>query len=75
MLVLTRRIGETLLIELPTGETIRATVTGVNGNQARLGTQAPEDVRIVRESCYFVKNWPDSYSNSPILLAAVNCQQ
>jgi len=32
MLVLTRRLGETLLIELPTGETIRVTVTGPKGN-------------------------------------------
>lgn len=32
MLILTRRVGETLLIELPTGETIRVPVTGPNGN-------------------------------------------
>ena len=35
MLVLTRRVGETLVIELPNGETICLTVTGVKGNQVR----------------------------------------
>ena len=35
MLILTRRPGETIIIELPTGERITVTVLGVKGNQAR----------------------------------------
>jgi carbon storage regulator len=49
MLILTRRPGETLIIELPNGERIDVTVLGVKGNQVRLGTEAPDDVPIVRE--------------------------
>jgi carbon storage regulator len=49
MLVLTRREGETLIIELPTGEKIAVTVLGVKGNQVRIGTAAPDDISIVRE--------------------------
>ena len=46
MLILTRHPGETIVIELPTGERIQVTVLGVKGNQARLGIGAPE------------KSWP-----------------
>ena len=49
MLILTRRPGETLIIELPTGERITVTVLEVKGNQVRIGTDAPADVSIVRE--------------------------
>jgi carbon storage regulator len=49
MLVLTRRPGETLIIELPTGERISVTVLGIKGNQVRIGADAPDDVSIVRE--------------------------
>ena len=49
MLVLTRREGETLIIELPSGETIEVTVLGIKGNQVRIGTDAPDDIAIVRE--------------------------
>jgi carbon storage regulator len=49
MLVLTRRIGETLTIEVPDGQEIRVTVTGLNGNQVRLGTEAPWEIRVSRE--------------------------
>jgi len=41
MLILTRRPGETLVIELPTGEQIKVTVLDVKGNQVRIGTDAP----------------------------------
>lgn len=44
MLILTRRLGETLLI----GDDITITVLGVKGNQVRIGTNAPEDVRVIR---------------------------
>jgi carbon storage regulator len=49
MLVLTRRPGETLIIELPTGEQITVRVLEVKGNQVRIGTDAPSDISIVRE--------------------------
>ena len=49
MLILTRRLGETLIIELPTGERIEVTVLGIKGNQVRIGTDAPDEISIVRE--------------------------
>ena len=49
MLILTSRPGESLIIELPTGEQIKVTVLGVKGNQVRIGTDAPDDIRIMRE--------------------------
>lgn len=45
MLILTRRIGETIQI----GNEITVTVLGVKGNQVRLGTNAPRDMPIHRE--------------------------
>ena len=49
MLVLTRRPGETLIIELPSGEQITVTVLGLKGNQVRIGTDAPDDMTVLRE--------------------------
>jgi carbon storage regulator len=49
VLILTRRVGETIIIELPAGEQIEVTVLGVKGNQVRLGTQAPDNIPIMRE--------------------------
>ena len=49
MLILTRRTGESLIIELPTGEQIQVTVLGIKGNQVRIGTAAPDNIAIVRE--------------------------
>lgn len=48
MLVLTRRIGETLCI----GDDVKVTVLGVKGNQVRLGVKAPKDVVVHREEIY-----------------------
>lgn len=44
MLILTRRIGETLVI----GEDVRVTVLATNGNQVRIGIDAPSDVPVHR---------------------------
>jgi carbon storage regulator len=49
MLVVTRRPGESLIIELPTGERIEVTVVRVKGNQVRLATDAPKHLSVVRE--------------------------
>ena len=49
MLILSRRIGETLILELPTGEQIDVVLLEVKGSQGRLGIDAPPEVHIVRE--------------------------
>lgn len=49
MLILTRHPGETIIIELPTGEHIQVVVLGVKGNQVRVGIEAPDDITILRE--------------------------
>lgn len=45
MLILTRRVGETLLV----GDSVEVVVLGVDGQQVRIGIEAPNDVRILRE--------------------------
>ena len=48
MLVMTRRIGEKIMI----GSNITLTILSVQGNQARIGVEAPRDVAVHREEIY-----------------------
>lgn len=49
MLVLTRKIGESIIIQTSTGEEIEIVLLSIKGNQAQIGTEAPSDVTVLRE--------------------------
>ena len=61
MLILTRRVGETVMI----GNEVTVTVLGVKGNQVRVGVNAPKDVAVHREEIYErIKREQDHASNA-----------
>jgi len=48
MLILTRRVNETLMV----GDDVKVTVLGINGNQVRIGVQAPRHIPVHRQEIY-----------------------
>ena len=62
MLILTRRVGETLVI----GDDVTVTVLGVRGNQVRLGVNAPKEVAVHREEIYQRIQMEKGGENAPV---------
>lgn len=60
MLVLTRRIGEALIV----GDDVNITILGVKGNQVRLGINAPNNVSVDREEIHIKKKLEANMNNS-----------
>lgn len=71
MLILTRRVGETIVI----GDDVIVTVLGIKGNQVRIGINAPKDVTVHREEIYQriqqEKNPSDTTASKPAAPAVV----
>jgi carbon storage regulator CsrA len=55
MLILARRLGETLVMKTESGELINVTVLGVKANQVRIGVEAPKTVAVNREEIHIKK--------------------
>ena len=68
MLVLSRRLDETLII----GDDIKITILGISGNQVRLGIAAPKEVSVHREEVYLRIKQESSKQQEPKQPAAAN---
>ena len=68
MLILTRRVGETVVI----GDDVTVTVLGVKGNQVRLGVNAPKEIAVHREEIYerIKREQADGVANQPRAVGA-----
>ena len=66
MLILTRRVGETVVI----GEDIVVTVLGVKGNQVRIGVKAPRNIAVHREEIFERIKREDDDNSKPASVAA-----
>ena len=67
MLILTRRVGETLMI----GDSVTVTVLGVKGNQVRIGVDAPKSVTVHRDEIFErIKNERDSERDAADAMSA-----
>lgn len=62
MLILTRKVGETIVI----GDDIRVSVLSVQGNQVRVGVAAPRDVVVHREEIYDRIQGENKDKNKPV---------
>lgn len=51
-LILTRRVGETIIAGIGEGDMVKVTVLGVQGGQVRLGIDAPKDIPVHREEIW-----------------------
>lgn len=61
MLILTRRIGETIMVN----DNIKVTVLAINGSQVKIGVQAPSDVSVHREEIYIRIQAENSNAEEP----------
>ena len=67
MLILTRRVGETVMI----GNDVTVTVLGVKGNQVRVGINAPKNVAVHREEIYQrIQQEKNTTDETPVVVAA-----
>ena len=56
MLVLSRKVGESIILKLPNDEQVRICLTEYQGQQTRVGIEAPEAIKIIREELLYKTN-------------------
>jgi carbon storage regulator len=67
MLILTRRVGETVVI----GDDVTVTVLGVKGNQVRLGVNAPKEIAVHRQEIFErIQKEQEEAAQAPVKIAA-----